>query len=77
MKHKVFNTQDQAQAYADQETAKLPRGPLDITRLWDIPKKLKNGKFAIVLPDKDKDPKDVEELEDKDFDRPPPPQKGS
>jgi len=47
MKYRIFPAQAAAQAHANRETAKLPRGPQDITRIWDIPRPLKDGRFAV------------------------------
>lgn len=51
MIYAVFDTQAEAQAYADAATAALPRGPNDKTEVWDTPRECADGRWAVVSTD--------------------------
>ena len=51
MIYAVFNTQAEAQAYADNATAALPCGPNDATSVWDTPRECVDGRWAVVSTD--------------------------
>lgn len=53
MLYQVFDTQAEAQAYADAEAAHLPRRAGDITTIWDIPKQIANGSWIVSCVDGD------------------------
>lgn len=53
MPNQVFDTQAQAQDYADAEAAKLPRGPGDVTTQWDIPRQIADGRWVVACMDGD------------------------
>lgn len=53
MLYQIFDTQIEAQAYADAEAEHLPRGPGDITTAWDIPRQLADGRWVVACFDGD------------------------
>jgi hypothetical protein len=53
MLYQVFDTQDEAQAYADAAAERLPRGPGDVTTAWDIPREIKDGRWVVACMDGD------------------------
>ena len=44
----VFDTQAEAQTYADAATAALPHGPGDVTAQWDAPRELADGRGIVA-----------------------------
>lgn len=48
---KIFPTLEEAQAYAGAGTAKLPRGANDETQVWDAPRDLGDGTWAVLSHD--------------------------
>lgn len=51
MTYKVFETQAQAQEYADFESAKLPKTEGCVTTAWDIPRQTKTGQWIVASAD--------------------------
>jgi hypothetical protein len=49
----IFNTQAEAQAYADHEAEALPRGPGDVTIEWADPQQLADGRWVVSCMDGD------------------------
>jgi hypothetical protein len=44
----IFDTEAEAQAYADESTALLPHGNNDVTQVWDIPRALTDGCWVVA-----------------------------
>jgi hypothetical protein len=51
MLYKIFETQTEAQSYADAVSSSLPRGAGDVTDIWDIPRQTVNNQWAVASAD--------------------------
>jgi hypothetical protein len=56
MKYLIYNTEAEAQAYADAASAILPHGDSDITIVWDIPQLITNNRWVVASTDNTGEP---------------------
>ena len=55
MRYRVFDNQAAATAYTDAQTALLPVLAGDATRIWDVPRRLADGRWIVASSDCDDD----------------------
>lgn len=53
MRYRVFEDQASASSYADAQTALLPGRGEDATRLWDVPRRIGDGRWIVASGDSD------------------------